>query len=124
MVKIPIKNLKFLSSIMGLNLSYVSEVGTKLTSKKLAGTPFEGDEAFMGSTNTWILIFDGVTLPQEQVCTTEYANLLEKLGVFYHMWNGWNMQIQALLNGSELALVDNITSAGKVATYIHPKEST
>jgi hypothetical protein len=70
--------------IIGLNLPCVPEVGTKLTSKQLVGTTFEGEnEVFMESMNKWILFFEGMSLPQGDVRTAERANLMDNVGVCY-----------------------------------------
>jgi hypothetical protein len=69
---------------MGINLPRDSEVATSLAPGQLLGTPLKGEyDVFVGSMNKWILFYDGMTLPQGDICTAECANLMENLGVGY-----------------------------------------
>ena len=64
-----------------------------------------------------------MTFPQGDVHKDKAADLMETLGVGYHIWLGWNMQRQASsFNKSILTLVDEITSAGSGEIYIQPKK--
>ena len=65
---------------------FLPEVGTKLTSAQPKGTPVEGKGSiFVGSTNKWILFFDGMILPQGVIRTTACAGLMDNLGVGYQL---------------------------------------
>ena len=56
MVKIKIKDLNFFP-VMGVNLSFESEVAICLAAKQSTWTPLEGDEeVFIGSLNKWIFV--------------------------------------------------------------------
>ena len=118
-MKILIKKLKFFP-IMGVNLTFDSEVATSLTADQLLGTLLEGEnEVFIGSMNKWMLFYNGMTLCQGDIRTTECANLMKTLGAEYQIWLGWNVRIQASsFNESILILVDKITSARNAAIYI------
>ena len=77
---------------MGVNLPRDSKVATSLTTNQLVGTPPKREyEVFVGSMNKWVLFYNGMKLPQGDVCTDECPNLMETLGVGYHIWLGWNM---------------------------------